>query len=302
MEFSQEQYTEMGLSEESIPKFQDIVNSQEAELKKQWDSKANENAEKILDGVSTSLATKYGLTEQRQQGEKLADYIGRVSPMVVDTALAKEKQAMASKLSELDEKLKKAPTGALQGEFDELKSKYNALQEKEAKFAEWEENDYKGKWEEATQKLSQQTRDIAFSGVRPSFPDNVNSYEAKGRWSEFVSNVEKAYNIEKGEDGEYVGVDKENPHKVVKLSDLVAKDEALQALTQGRQQKGIGSQQSQGNDTVEGLPFAVSKEMSDSEFSSKLRESLEAKGLNRMSKEYAAEFADGYAKWKAYKK
>lgn len=302
MEFTPEQIAEMGLSEENLPKFQEIVNAQEAELKQQWDGKANENAENIINGVVTSLEAKHGLTETRKQGEKMADYLSRVSPMIIDSALAKEKQSMVSKLAELDEKLKQAPTGALQNEFDELKGKYDTLQAKEAQFAEWEEKDYKGQVEQLSQKLSSQTRDIAFGSVRPSFPDTVNAYESKGRWNEFVANTEKSYNIEKGEDGTYVGVDKENPHKVVKLSELVAKDEALQALTQGRQQKGIGSQQSQSTESVDGLPFAVSKEMPDAEVSAKLRKSLEDSGLDRMSNEYAAKFAEGYAKWKAFKK
>lgn len=301
MDFTPEQITEMGLSEDQVGKVQEVVGGNIATLKHEWDGKANENAEKILDGVSSSLTTKFGLSEERQQGEKLADYIGRVSPMVIDSSVAKEKQAVTAKLAELDEKLKKGSNDALQTQYEELQAKYDGLQAKEAQFADWEENDYKGKWEQATQQLSQQTLDIAFGGIKPAFPDSVNEYEAKGRWNEFRANTEKTYNIEKGEGGEYVAIDKENPHKVVKLSDLVSKDEALSALTQGRVQNGLNSQQQQGDQTVEGIPFKVSKDMASVDVKTKVREYLSDKGYQKMSKQYSDEFAKIWQAWSKYK-
>lgn len=302
MEFSQEHITEIGLSEEQVTKVQEITNDHEATLKQGWDGKANTDAEAIINGASTSVAERFGITEARQQGEKIADYLGRISPMVIDTQLSSEKANLETKMSELEEKLKKGNNEALQGQYDDLKGKYDILQEKEAKFADYEENDYKGLYETLKGDMSKQNIETAYASVKPAFPDTVNSYEAKGRWNEFVANTNKTHDIEKGEDGEYVAVDKENKHKVVKLSELVSKDAALQALTQGRQQKGIGSQQSQGNEAVEGIPFKVNKEMSDSDVRDSIRKHLtEDKKLNKTSSEYSKAFAENWSAWKKYK-
>ena len=57
----------------------------------------------------------------------------------------------------------------------------------------------------------------------------------------FENSVLQGHNIEIIENIAYA-IDKENPHKKVKLSELVDKDSAIQELLKGRQQKGMQQQ------------------------------------------------------------
>ena len=68
MEFIEALKTEIGLSDEQLPKLKEAVTNHVAELQKQWDGKANENAEKIIDGAAKNIESLTGIP--RMQGER----------------------------------------------------------------------------------------------------------------------------------------------------------------------------------------------------------------------------------------
>ena len=154
-------------------------------------------------------------------------------------------------------------------------------------------HDYKGKWEQASEQLNNQTKDIAFSSVKPSFPDAVNAYEAKGRWGEFERDTLSKYDI-KQVDKDWVAVDKENQHKVVKLEDLVKANEPLTELLKGRQQTGLNSNVK--NVSIEGVPFNVPEGATPQERQKAIKDYLASQNISNTSNEYSKQFAELNAK------
>ncbi len=71
MEFTTEQITEIGLSEEQVTKVQEATATHEAELKHGWDGKANDDAEKIIQGAANKVEELTGI--KREQGQKGLD-------------------------------------------------------------------------------------------------------------------------------------------------------------------------------------------------------------------------------------
>jgi len=271
MELIPEQIKEIGLSEEQLPKLKTIITDHVATLKQEWDGKANKDAEAIIQGAINITRTQFGLTGEafdRKEGEKIADHLKRITPLVVDNALIKEKTALQQKEKELTEKIANGSADeSLKVKLKETEDKLDVLKQKEANYADWEENDYKGKLEIANKTLSNQTKDIAFSSVRPFFPESVNKYEAQGRWKEFKDSVNNKYHNFKKVENDWVVVDKENEHITKKLSDLVKQDKALTELLQGRKFTGLGSETKK-EINIEGVPFkvpenATSKERQD---------------------------------------
>ena len=200
---------------------------------------------------------------------------------------------MQKKEQELDRKLKEGGgDSALKAELEQVKTNLDTLKQKEAQFADWEKNDYKGKYEETTQKMTQMELRVAFSNVKPAFPDTVNQYESAAKWKEFQDTITTAYNIKLNEDGEAIAVDKTNEYKIVKLADLVKNDKTISELTKGRAQTGLGSQGKQ-NTKVEGVPFEVPENATSEERSKAIKEYLTGTlTLAITSKEYATKFAE----------
>lgn len=291
MEFIEALKTEIGLSDEQLPKLKEAVTNHVAELQKQWDGKANENAEKIIDGAAKSIESLTGIP--RMQGQKVADYLKETSTKYFDDT----KISLQKKEQELDRKLKEGGgDSALKAELEQVKQNLDTLKQKEAQFADWEKNDYKGKYEETTQKMTQMELRVAFSNVKPSFPDTVNQYESAAKWKEFQDAITTAYNIKLNEDGEAIAVDKTNEYKIVKLADLVKNDKTISELTKGRNQTGLGSQGKQ-NTKVEGVPFEVPENATSEERSKAIKEYLTGTlTLAITSKEYSTKFAEYNAK------
>jgi len=291
MELTQEQITEIGLSEEQLPKLKTVIETHVADLKKEWDGKANENAEKIIDGAAKSVESLTGIP--RMQGQKVADYLKETSTKYFDDT----KISLQKKEQELDRKLKEGGgDAALKAELEQVKSSLDTLKQKEAQFADWEKNDYKGKYEETTQKMTQMEQKVAFSNVKPSFPDTVNQYEAKAKWDEFQKNTLEKYHIRLNEENEPIGIDKQNEYKTVKLADLVKADKVISELAKGRAATGLGSGQKQ-NTTVEGVPFEVPENATSEERSKAIKEYLTGTlSLAITSTEYAKKFAEYNAK------
>ena len=137
---------------------------------------------------------------------------------------------------------------------------------------------------------------VAFSNVKPSFPDTVNQYEAKAKWDEFQRNITTTYNIKLNEDGEAIAVDKTNEYKIVKLAELVKTDKTISELAKGRAATGLGSGQKQ-NTKVEGVPFEVPENATSEERTKSIKEYLTGTlNLAITSQEYAKKFAEYNAK------
>jgi len=284
MEFPEEIIQETGLNEEQLGKISEYTDTILAEKEKEWSGKANENAERIIEGAAKKVEETTGI--QREKGQKLADYLSLAS----ENFFKGQKSTFERKEKELNDKLKNSGhNDTLVAELDEVKGQLDKLKEKEAQFAEWEENDYKGKYESISQEHENMKREVAFNKVKPSFPENVNKYEADFKWNQFQKDVQDKYNI-KIVDGEAIAIDKENEYKQVKLADLVKKDENLTALTKGTQSKGFGSKPK--GVKIEGVPFDVPEEATSKERTALIKEYLSSKGLSPTGREYAKQFAE----------
>lgn len=258
-------------------------------IRKEFDGVANTNAEKILDGAAKKAREQFGVTLEREQGEKYADYISRIA----ETAFSNTKNALAEKQKELDEKLKNFKGG------DEYKEQLSKLQEEKdtllKQVAELEPLKEKAlKADEYSQQLSGLKLSVAFNEVKPTFPETVNPYEAKAKWDDFKSGILEKYNIEIV-DGKAIAVDKENQYKQTPLADLVKGDTNITELLQGRKQPGTGAVP-QDLQTIEGVPFQVPKDADSTVKTNLVREYLTKKGLDTASAEYKKQFEEIYLK------
>jgi len=286
MEFTQDELTELGLTEENAPKVSAYLADKIAVTKKEYDGLANENAEGILNGVLKSAKDKLGVSIDREQGEKYADYLLRVS----DSYFGSTKSQLASKQKEIDDKLKnfkgdnesKLKLQQLEDEKDSLLQKvadYDSVKEKAEKF------------EPLQSEYSKMKLEVAFNGVKPIFPKEANIYEVNAKWGEFKSGILNDYEIELVE-GTAMAISKENKHKQVKLADLVGKDETLSKLVLGRQQSGVNAREINSVE-IDGVPFKV-PENADSAVRTQVIKDylLNVKKLNPTSSEYSKQFSD----------
>lgn len=285
MEFEKDFIQENGLTEEQVAAIGGVVDTHiEAEEAK--------IGEKVHEHVESSLSRVWGTVErltgvQREQGEKYVPALSRAS----DLFLTGSKAAIERKEQELDAKLKAGGGDeTLKTELAQTKEKLDTLKQKEAKFQDWEENDYKGKLEEANKSLTLMQKSVAFGAVKPTFPNTVNTFEANAKWTAFRKNIEDKYNIILDDNNEAYAQDKENEHKSHKLADLVAKDETLSALVAGRQQRGPGADP-KGNIKIEGLPFEVPEGATPAERQKAVKEYLAKENIPKTDARYASEFA-----------
>lgn len=285
MEFKEEHITEItGLEPAAqITKLNELTNAHEATLKKDWDGKANTDAEAILQGAADSVETLTGI--KREQGVKIKDYF-----TIAGESYAKgAKQSYDNKVIELDKKIKEGSTDPLvKKELEDTKLKLDALQQKEALFTDWEKNDWKGKFETADQELSSYKLNASFNAIKPTFPDTANVYEANGRWNEFVVKTKAEYII--NEDGTVVS--RENKHVTTTLKALLEKDTALSDFAKGRQATGMETG-AKAKVKIEGVPFDVPKNATASERTKAIQEYITGDlKISRMAPEYAPKFAE----------
>lgn len=287
MEFTKEFIEENQLTPEQVNAVKGIVVNHIAEEKKVWDGVANENAEKIIGGAASKVEELTGI--QREKGQKIADYLSFASEKFFEGT----KSSLQQKQAELENKLKNVKgDDSLKAELQEVKTKLDELKQKEAIYSEYEKEDYKGKYIELNEKISKQEIDIAFNSVKPSFPPEANKYEVKGRWNEFVSDVQNKYHIKRDEEGKAIAIDKENEYKIVKLSELVEKNEELNELVKGRQVTGIGTKTKE-NISVDGVPFKVPKDATAAEKQAVIKDYLmNVKKLPITSDQYSKLFAE----------
>lgn len=270
MELQEEQIQELALNPEQVTKLQEITSSYEAAIKQEWDGKADKDANGILEGALGATLEKFGIQGfERAQGEKIADALHRAAPLVIDSALAKEKSEVARLQREYNDKIANGGGDeSLKQELKEAKEKLDIYLQKEAKYSDWEENDYKGKYEETTKELSTLKLNAAYDNVKPSFPEGVNNYEANGRWTEFKEATNKEWVVDI--DGK--AVNRDNKHITTTLKALIAKDAGLTALTQGRNVRGIGS--SGAVRKIEGVPFDVKEGAAGKDIAQAIKEHL----------------------------
>ena len=294
MALSEQFIQENNLTQEQVTKIDGFYSTEVIpELKKGWDGKANKDAEGILTGAAKYAAEKLGVTVEREQGEKYADYFQRIS----DLSMKSKLDAFSQRETELEDKIKNFKGGdELKVQLEEVQTKNDDLLKKIATLEPLKGFDKK--YETAQEELDQLKLSIGFDRVKPSFPESVNKYESAAKWSEFKNSVLKGHNIEIVDNIAYA-IDKENPHKKVKLSELVDKDSAIQDLLKGRKQTGNGALSVDAK-KVEGIPFDVPVGLTNEEQSKLVAEHLE-KTIGKFHTDYSNQFRELLSKVKLVK-
>ena len=296
MEFTQEFITENGLSAEQVTAVTgQFTNEFIPNLKKEYDGVANTNAEGILTGASNYAKDKLGFELDRDQGEKYGDYLSRG----FDFKFSSMQSALDSKQSELDNKLANFKGGdEYKLQLEGMKGNNDLLLQRIAKLEPLEGLDekYKG----ATTELSKLKTEVAYSGVKPVFPNEVNKFEAKAQWDAFKSGIEAKYTIELV-DGKPIAIDKENIHKTFDLQELVNQDKNISDLLKGRQQGGTGATEIDFTE-LEGIPFQVPKNATSEDLTLIVREHVLKEVSDITSKEYSKKFMELYQKVKLAQK
>lgn len=278
---------EHNFTPEQIAVLKPLYDNDIATKKKDWDGVANTNAEKIIDGVIVSTQKKFGIELTRNQGEKHADFLERLST----TALETQKSEVEKAKAEYAQKLKDFKgDDATKAELEKAKADLDEAKKTLANF-----DEIKGKadkYDEASESLKGLKLEVAFTNVKPNFPDTVNAYEAKAKWDEFKKAILEKHTIELV-DGVAMAIDKENQYKTTKLSDLVAADKDLEALTKGRQQGGTGAKSTK-DIKIEGLPFEVpeSAKTDTKERQKAIIAQLTTEGITNTHNDYAKKFAE----------
>ena len=291
---SEELIKEQGLNETQAAKINEAIDSELETVRTELVTKANTDAERILEGAAAKVQELTGI--QREKGQKLGEYFTFAGITHANGKLESEKRkleeqrnALDTEREELKEKMKGSGDGILKSEHEELDKKYRALQEKEAEFDRVREGDFENKYTSLLSDNTKQKQENAFNGVKPAFPDTVNEYEVKAKWSEFKSAVLETHDIVFDDTGEAWAVDKENEFKKTKLSELVSKDETIAALKKGRKQEGLGVKKL--NKEIDGVPFKVTSE-DPKEIQKQIREYLTSKGLKLTDPEWAKQFSE----------
>lgn len=281
MELPKEIIEKYKLDESAVKDLNTVFADTIADVKKEYDGKANKDAEAILNGASDKIKEVFGI--ERQQGEKITPYILRVNESKAEALKAeylKAKTDYETKIANFkgDEE-SKAELNKYKENYDKLLLKYvdyDTLKEKATKYDPLEA-EYK------TMKT-----ETAFAISRPNFPQEANKYEVEAKFKDVKNSILNAYDIE-FENGNAIAVDKENVHKRVKLTDLINKDENIISLLKGRTQNGVGSQPA--SKEIKGVPFKVPDGIDSKERSRLIREYIVGQGTPFDSQEYPALFA-----------
>ena len=169
MEFTEDFVKDNELSETQVTALTKATNDNEATLKKEWDGKANENAEGILHGASKAIVDLTGIAHEN--GVKIKDYLQLAS----DGYFKGAKATLERKEKELDEKIQGAGTDkVLKAELENAKQKIDDLKKIEAEHSEFIKGDFKNLFEKSNTELSQMKKQVAFGNVKPKFADGVN--------------------------------------------------------------------------------------------------------------------------------
>jgi hypothetical protein len=288
LEITEDQATELGLSTDQVAKVIGFVNpwhdSQLAESKKGWDTKANTDAQGILDGAMTGIATATKIA--RNEGEKAMDYI----PRAWGAFSKSETDSVAALKLDYETKLKDFDGDA--GTKEALRvseDKLNKALEKYAKFDELSET--AGKYDPLKEKYESMKKLVSYGNVKPAFPDTVDEYRATAKWNEFISRIEKDWIVEVDKDGKSIAKSKENEYTIVDLSSLVEKDEEISKLLEGRKQDGLNGKEKDLQDVTD-VPFKVPADADSIVISKLIKEYLASKNINPMTDDHTKQFAE----------
>lgn len=287
MEFLTEDVTkELGLTPEQVTGITTKGTEYISDQKKEWDKKANENAEAILTGAANYLQEKTGVKEDRQQGEKFGEYFSRLS----NKALEAKTGEIETLKTEYNQKLKDFKGDeATKKELESAKAKLDDAQKLLADYDVLK--DKAGKYDDTTKELSEFKVKAAFGNVKPSFSKDANAFEVKAKWEDFQKRTQEKYNIELV-DGEYLAVEKDNQYKTIKLSELAEKDEDLKPLTNERVVPGIGSKVDKSK--IDGIEEEIPKTAkTDSKERTKIiKDQLAKEGIATTDVNYSTKFSE----------
>lgn len=259
------------------------MDESKAKIEEEWKGKAHNDAQGILDGAGASVEKLTGI--KRNSGEKIADYIDRSNK---EFSLSKSKELDQLK-TDYEDKIKNVKdAGTLKEEYEKMKIEKDEILKKFADYDTLKEKASKA--DEYGTELSGLKLEVAFSNVKPTFPDTVNSFESKARWDEFKADILSKNTIEIV-DGQPIAIDKENKYKQTKLSELVEKNDIIQALLKGRQQEGTGAKAGV-KVKIEGLPFELKEKGTTKDNSESIREYLATQGISITHPDYAKKFAE----------
>lgn len=293
MEFTKEFIEDQKLTEDQMTAINGQVTNHVADVKKEYDGKANADAEGILNGAATSISDK--LEIERNKGEKIADFILRVTDKRNEVLKAEAEEAK----NEYLEKAKNVKGNeGITKELEDLKLKHDeALQ----KFADYDTlKETAGKFTGLSEDHSKMKLEVSFGQVKPNFPDTVNKYEAATKWGEFKTKLLTTHTIELV-DGVPMVIDKENQYKTEKLEDVVAKNAELTELLKGRQQNGPNAKPSETHN-VDGVPFPVPVNATTKERAEAIKEYLNKQpNLSVTDDRYSKLFTDYNNKIQAQK-
>ncbi len=289
MELDKEFVETQKLSDEQVTAINDVVKGHYdphiAELKKGWDSKANDDAEGILNGAATKVTETTKVT--RGQGEKIADFMERA----FDTYATSGKEALETAKKEYEAKVEDFQGDAnLKADIINLKEKLDPLQKKEAEFDTMIGSGYKEKYDKLYIEHASSLESVAFGSVKPQFHKDANEFEVGHKWNAFIKETKEKHNIVMV-DNEPIAIDKDNEHKRIPLKEIVAANEGLKELMQGRQQPGIDANQTDFKD-VEGLPFKLPVGADSATITKLIQEHLKQEGVEKMSDAYSEKFAE----------
>ena len=288
-ELNQETAEKFGINQDNLNALSEHVNNHIIELKGTWDKSAKDEANRIanntLEGATKNIEKESGIS--RMSGEKASEYLSRVNLNYMPS--------IQEKINAANEKLLNAEkNGATATELKELQNKFDILQQKEAEFDALKDGDYQNKYNTLLERFNANNHRLAYAGVKPNFSKDVNEYEAKAKWEEFVNNANSLGEL-KEVDNEWVIVDKENVHKTYKLKDLVNKDQTIQSLINGRQQNSPGAKQTNFK-TIEGVPFDVPIDAKPSKKQELVTEHLLSDGAKPTDTNWSSKFQELYNK------
>lgn len=274
---------ELELNEDQVEKLNAYGSDTVADLQKSWDDKLKEDGNKYAEGILSGAADKVQKETgiERQQGEKLADYFARSG----QSFLSDKQKALDDMKGEYEEKIKGVKDGSkLKEELDTYKSKVAELEESAG---------YKDKFESLNQEHLSLKKQMAYSSIRPNFPETANKYEVDAKWNEFVKGIEENFKIENVE-GTWKAIDKENEYKQKDLAELVKENEAIQSLLEAEESgktKGFNGKPASVK-KIEGLPFEVPTGATSAELSKLINEHLDKQGISKTDGARAKRFAE----------
>ena len=284
MDLSEQQITDLKLDENQVKNINTWSNDTIANTKQEYDGLANKNAEAILDGALLKVSTDTKIV--RNQGEKVGDYLQRTwnefnVNKITETETARNEYNEKVKNFKGDADLIKK-IGDSDKTIDDLLKKYANYDEVLANSE---------KYGSLLEKHNETKKQVAYGGVKPNFPKEVNTFEATAKWNDFVRKTEENHNIEIV-DGVAIAIDKENKHKQTKLSELVGLDKEISELLKGRQQGGSGAVEINKIE-IKDVPFEVLEDAKkdSSKRAVVIRDYLAKQGINKTSEKFSTEFS-----------